>query len=85
MSFDNDIAVESMTPNSSFNTSIYDNSSNFLAEGSLTGSLEYTPSTFVALNNALASISAARSAAVVSVVKYGLPVPAAKIKTRPFI
>ena len=31
-----------------------------------------------------ASISSARSAAVVSVVKYGLPVPAAKMTTRPF-
>jgi hypothetical protein len=34
------------------------------------------PSTFVALRIAWAPISTARSAAVVSVVKYGLPVPA---------
>ena len=33
---------------------------------------------------ASARISRARSAAAVSVVKYGLPVPAAKITTRPF-
>jgi len=33
---------------------------------------------------ACAPISAARSAAVVSVVKYGLPVPAANTTTRPF-
>ena len=31
-----------------------------------------------------APISSARNAAVVSVVKYGLPVPAAKMTTRPF-
>ena len=33
---------------------------------------------------ASAPISSARSAAAVSVVKYGLPVPAAKITIRPF-
>src|SRR3954452_10995699 len=49
------------------------------------GSAEYTPSTpeWVPLSSASASISAARSAAAVSVVKKGLPVPAAKITTRP--
>jgi hypothetical protein len=36
------------------------------------------------LNSASQFISAARSAAVVSVVKNGRPVPAAKITTRPF-
>ena len=36
------------------------------------------------LNKASQPISAARSAAAVSVVKKGLPVPAAKITTRPF-
>jgi hypothetical protein len=38
----------------------------------------------VALRIASALISIARSAAAVSVVKYGFPVPAAKITTRPF-
>jgi hypothetical protein len=46
----------------------------------------YTPSTpeWVPFRMASASISAARRAAVVSVVKNGLPVPPAKITTRPF-
>ena len=50
------------------------------------GSALYTPSTpeWVPFSSALASISAARSAAAVSVVKNGLPVPAAKMTTRPF-
>ena len=39
--------------------------------------------TFVALKKASALISAARSAAAVSVVKKGLPVPAPKMTTRP--
>lgn len=39
--------------------------------------------TLVALKKASAPISAARSAAAVSVVKKGLPVPAPKITTRP--
>ena len=38
----------------------------------------------VAFNMASQPISAARRAAAVSVVKKGLPVPAAKITTRPF-
>ena len=42
------------------------------------------PSTFVALRMTSALISMARKAAVVSVEKYGLPVPAAKITTRFF-
>src|SRR3990167_2022199 len=42
------------------------------------------PSTFVAFMIASAPISTARSAPAVSVVKNGLPVPAAKITTRPF-
>ena len=42
------------------------------------------PSTLLALRSASAPSSTARSAAVVSVVKNGLPVPAAKITTRPF-
>ena len=44
-----------------------------------------TPSTpFLAIRIASAWISSARSAAAVSVVKNGLPVPAAKITTRAF-
>src|SRR3546814_17114698 len=42
------------------------------------------PSTDVPLNSASQPISAARKAAAVSVVKKGLPVPAAKITIRPF-
>ena len=42
------------------------------------------PSTFVALMIASAPISTARSAPAVSVVKKGLPVPAAKMTIRPF-
>jgi len=45
----------------------------------LTGSLSYTPSTLVALQRRSAPTSIALSAAAVSVVKNGLPVPAAKI------
>src|SRR2546430_692291 len=48
------------------------------------GSESYTPSTLVALRITSAPISTARSAAAVSVVKYGLPVPAARMTTRPF-
>ena len=48
------------------------------------GSSEYTPFTLVAFSSTSALISMARSAAAVSVVKNGLPVPAAKITTRPF-
>src|SRR6202035_593920 len=42
------------------------------------------PSTFVALKITSALISMARSAAAVSVLKKGLPVPAPKTTTRPF-
>ena len=49
------------------------------------GSPSRTPSTpFFAIRIASAPISSARSAAAVSVVKYGLPVPAAKMTMRPF-
>ncbi len=49
------------------------------------GSPSYTPFTpCFAIRIASAPISSARSAAAVSVVKNGLPVPAAKITTRPF-
>ena len=55
------------------------------ASGSSRGSAVRTPSTpFFAMRIASAWISLARSAAAVSVVKNGLPVPAAKITTRPF-
>ena len=47
------------------------------------GSALYTPSTLVALSTTSAPISAPRSAAAVSVVKNGLPVPAAKTTTLP--
>ena len=43
------------------------------------------PSTpFLAISSTSACISSARSAAAVSELKYGLPVPAAKITMRPF-
>jgi hypothetical protein len=42
------------------------------------------PSTLVPLSRQSAWISEARRAAALSVVKKGLPVPAAKITTRPF-
>ena len=55
------------------------------ASGSFWGSAVNTPSTpFLAIRIASAWISSARSAAAVSVVKNGLPVPAAKITTRAF-
>ena len=55
-----------------------------MADGSCIGSLEYMPSTFVALKTISAPISIALSAAAVSVVKHGLPVPAEKMTTLPF-
>ena len=56
-----------------------------LASGLVRGSPSRTPSTpCFAIRIASALISSARRAAAVSVVKYGLPVPAAKITTRPF-
>jgi hypothetical protein len=54
-----------------------------VALGSFMGSALYTPSTLVALSTTSAPISAPRRAAAVSVVKNGLPVPAAKITTLP--
>src|SRR6185312_12212292 len=55
------------------------------AFGLVRGSSSSTPSTpFLPIRIACAPISSARSAAAVSVVKNGLPVPAAKITTRPF-
>ena len=55
------------------------------ASGSVSGSPSYTPATpFLLMRIASAPISSERSAAAVSVVKYGLPVPAAKSTIRPF-
>src|SRR6266496_511403 len=58
--------------------------SNLVAAESFMGSAEYTPSTFVAFKITSALISSARSAAAESVVKNGLPVPAANMTTRAF-
>ena len=66
-------------------TSRWVNSLNLTALASFFGSALYTPSTpFFAIKIASASISAARRAAVVSVEKYGEPIPAPKITIRPF-
>ena len=54
------------------------------ADGSFSGSAVNTPSTRVPFRISSAPISAARRLAAVSVVKYGFPVPAPKITTRPF-
>ena len=77
-------AVESMTSSRRFMRSRGSISSNFVASGCFRGSASYTPSTrYLAMSRTFACISAARSAAVVSVVMYGLPVPAAKMTTMP--
>ena len=56
-----------------------------VAFGSSLGSPSYTPLIpLFAIRIASAPISSARSAAAVSVVKNGLPVPAAKMTIRPF-
>src|SRR6185503_6806064 len=55
-----------------------------VAFASFFGSPEYTPSTFVPFSTTSAPTSIARSTAAVSVVKYGLPVPAAITTIRPF-
>src|ERR671934_80970 len=61
------------------------NSGISFASGSVRGSPSSTPSTpFFAIRIASAPISSARSAAAVSVVKNGLPVPAAKMTIRSF-
>ena len=55
------------------------------ASGTFDGSASKTPSTpCLAIRITSAWISSARSAAAVSVVKNGLPVPAAKMMIRPF-
>ena len=60
-----------------------DRRSYFSAFGSFFGSAVYTPSTLVAFSTRSASISIPRRQAAESVVKKGLPVPAAKITTSP--
>src|ERR1039458_5507814 len=78
------IEVASITPSARDSTSRYEISANFTASGNCSGSLSYTPSTRVVLAIPSALISSARSVAAVSVEKYGLEVPAAKITIRPF-
>ena len=78
-----DVAVESITFKSWFNISKYDISSYFIAFGSSFGSAEYTPSIVFASNITSESVSAALSAAPVSVEKYGFPVPQENITTLP--
>src|SRR5439155_21146935 len=73
------IAVWSITFSSAIITSRCEISVYSVASFSFLGSAEYTPSTLVALMITLALIWMARSTAAVSVEKYGLPVPAAKI------
>ena len=58
--------------------------SNLTASLFSSGSILYIPSTRVPFRMASASISMALKTAAVSVVKYGFPVPAPKITTRPF-
>src|SRR5262249_50590594 len=86
LSMQKGIAVESITWRRRFSTSKCVTCSNFPQSGSRPGSAVATPSRpeCVPWRMAAAPISAARSAAVVSVVKYGLPVPAANTTTRPF-
>src|SRR4051794_22785417 len=54
------------------------------ASGLVRGSAVNTPPTALAIRTTSAPISSARCAAVVSVEKYGRPMPAPKITTRPF-
>src|SRR5919202_1495954 len=78
-------AVRSMTRRRRSSASMCVIESISCASGSSRGSAVSTPSTpFFAIRIASAWISLARRAAAVSVVKNGLPVPAAKITTRPF-
>ena len=83
LSLHNAVAVESITFKSCCNTSEYVILSYFFAVGSIFGSAEYTASIDFPNNIASASISAARKAAPVSVVKNGFPVPHANITTLP--
>ncbi len=86
LSMQNVIAVESITFRPLLRISKWVTWESLTAVGSSRGSALYTPSTpeCVPFRMASAPISAARNAAVVSVVKYGLPVPAAKTTTLPF-
>ena len=84
LSMHSEIAVESMTFRPCCSTSRYVNRGSITAFLSSRGSALYTPSTLVAFKITSAPISTARSEAVVSVVKKGLPLPPAKITTRPF-
>ena len=77
------VAVTSITFRPLAMTSSYVMSWNFLALGSFSGSAVYTPSTRVPFSITSASISMPRSDDPVSVVKYGLPVPALKMTTSP--
>src|SRR5262249_48365361 len=72
LSMQNVIAVESITFRPRLSTSKWLSDASFFASGFVCGSASYTPSTpeCVPFNTASAPISAARSAAVVSVVKY---------------
>src|SRR4051812_46836355 len=83
-SIQSETAAASMTLSWSRRRSAYSSEAYRRALGLVIGSASYTPSTLVALSRTSAPISTARSAAAVSVVKYGLLVPATKIATRPF-
>ena len=83
-SLHNVIAVRSITFSSLSITVLYDKSSYLIALLLISGSVSYTPSTFVPLIIISAFISIALKAAAVSVVKYGLPVPPANITILPF-
>ena len=77
-------AVASATRSSRSMTSRWVISVSSSASGFSRGSSVYTPSTALAINTTSAPISSARWAAVVSVEKYGRPMPAPKMTTRPF-
>src|SRR5438132_13790459 len=72
-------AVESMICKRLARASENVSRSNRLASGYVFGLRSYTPSTLVAFRITSARIFLARRAAVVSVEKYGIPVPAANI------
>src|SRR5579863_2212098 len=78
------MAEASITPSAFESTSKYEIWGYMTALGNLSGSMSYTPSTRVALAMTWALISSARKVAAVSVEKYGLEVPPAKITMRPF-
>src|SRR5664279_2298397 len=73
-------AVESIILSLLAIASSKDRVSYFFAFGSFSGSDVYTPSTLVPLRRTSAPISTALSAAAVSVVKNGLPVPLTEYK-----